>query len=51
MFRSIQFTITIRLLYRKEEPSKKFASLPACGFVAQLLVAPNYNLGIPSKLL
>ena len=31
-------------LYRKEELLKKFALLPTCRFVAQLIVAPNKYL-------
>ena len=30
--------------YRKEELPKKFALLPTCRFVAQLIVAPNKYL-------
>ena len=32
-------------LYRKEELPKKFALLPTCRFVGQLVVAPNKYLG------
>ena len=31
-------------LYRKEELPKKFALLPTCHFVGQLVVAPNKYL-------